>query len=78
MQMIDQLVLDNNVALHPMMGNSYQLNNIASEIIILMKEHKSKDEIVENICSKYDVKKEEMFIDLSDFMAKLRVYGLVQ
>ncbi len=36
MQIIDQLVLDeNNIAFHPMMGNSYQLNSPDHQSLIV-------------------------------------------
>jgi len=76
MQVIDQLLLDNNIAFHPMMGNSYKLNETGKEILELLKQHKSKDEIVEILSKKYDVDKNEVFIDVGDFFAKLRIYGL--
>ena len=77
MNPIDQLVLDeNNIAFHPMMGNSYQLNTIANEIITSLKHHKTKDEIIDELTNKYDISKSELFIDVSDFMSKLKVYGL--
>jgi hypothetical protein len=78
MQVIDQLLLDNNVAFHPMMGNSYKLNETGKLILELLKEHKTKDEIVEIISQKYDVDKKDVFIDVGDFFAKLRIYGLSQ
>jgi len=79
MQTINQLVLDeNNMAFHPMMGNSYQLNEIGKEIVNLLKQHKTKDEILDELSSTYDVSKDELFIDLSDFISKLKIYGLVQ
>lgn len=78
MQTIDQLVLDeNNIAFHPMMGNSYQLNTISREIISLLKQHKNKNDIIEELALKYKVSKSELFIDVSDFLAKMKVYGLV-
>ena len=78
MKVIEELVLDeNNVAFHPMMGNSYQLNQIAKEIVSAIKQSKSKDEILQELSLKYDVAKEELFIDISDFFAKLKVYGLL-
>jgi len=78
MQIIQELVLDeNNVAFHPMMGNSYQLNTIAKEIISSIKSGETKESIVEKLSSKYDVNKKDLFIDVSDFFAKLKVYGLV-
>ena len=77
MQTINQLVLDeNNIAFHPMMGNSYQLNDIAHEIITLIKQHKNKNEIIDELALKYDVSKNELFIDVSDFLTKMKVYGL--
>ena len=79
MQVISQLVLDeNNMAFHPMMGNSYQLNSIAKEIINLLKQHKSKNEILELLSKEYEISKNELFIDLSDFISKLKIYGLYQ
>lgn len=79
MQAIEQLVLDeNNIAFHPMIGNSYQLNTIAREILALLKKHKTKDEIIEELSQKYEVSKSELFIDVSDFLSKLKIYGLLQ
>ena len=79
MQAIEQLVLDeNNIAFHPMIGNSYQLNTIAREILTLLKKHKTKDEIIEELSQKYEVSKSELFIDVSDFLSKLKIYGLLQ
>jgi hypothetical protein len=60
------------------MGNSYKLNETGKDIIELLKEHKTKDEIVEILAQKYDVDKKDVFIDVGDFFAKLRIYGLVQ
>ncbi len=78
MRTIDQLVLDeNNIAFNPVVGNSYQLNDIAKEILISLRHHKSKDEIIEELSEKYDVSKEDLFIDVSDFMSKLKIYGLI-
>ncbi len=78
MQIIDQLILDeNNIVFHPMMGNSYQLSPIAKEIITLLKQHKNKDEIIDELSESYEISKNELFIDVSDFMAKLKIYGLL-
>jgi prephenate dehydrogenase len=78
MRTLDQLVLDeNNIAFHPLIGNSYQLNEIAKEIIVALRHHKSKEEIIEELAQQYDVSKEDLFIDVSDFLAKLKIYGLL-
>lgn len=79
MQAIEQLVLDeNNMAFHPMVGNSYQLNIISREILTLLREYKTKDEIIEELSEKYDVSKNILFIDVSDFFTKLNIYGLLK
>ena len=79
MQVVDQLILDeNNMAFHPVMGNSYQLNPISKEIIVMLKQYKSKEEILKELSAKYDVSERELFIDVSDFFAKLKVYGLLR
>jgi len=78
MSTLNELILDeNNIAFHPMIGNSYQLNTIAQKIIVLLQSGHSKDEVIEKIASEYEIGKEELFIDVSDFIAKLKVYGLV-
>ena len=78
MQTLDQLILDeNNIAFHPMMGNSYQLNGIGATIVSLLREHKSKEEILDELCSRYEIKREDLYIDLSDFLTKLKAYGLL-
>jgi len=78
MNTIDQLVLDeNNILFYPMMGNSYQLNNVGRDVISLLKQHKSKDEIIEKLSLKYEISKSELFIDISDFFSKLKIYGLI-
>ena len=78
MNTIDQLVLDeNNILFYPMMGNSYQLNSVGNDVITLLKQHKSKDEIIEELAVKYEVAKSELFIEVSDFLSKLKIYGLM-
>ncbi|SFV74603.1 hypothetical protein MNB_SM-3-494 [hydrothermal vent metagenome] len=77
MDIVKNLVLDeNNIAFNPMMGNSYQLNDVSKDIVVLLQQGKSKDEIVNSLTQTYDVSAEELFIDVSDFIAKLKVYGL--
>lgn len=75
---LNQLIVDeNNMAFHPAMGNSYQVNDVAREIISFLKDGKTKEQIVENITEKYQTDKKEVYIDVSDFLAKLKVYRLV-
>ena len=78
MQQLNQLILDeNNIAFNPMMGNSYQLNDISRDIIVLLKKGKTKDEILQELGEVYDVDENQLFIDMSDFVSKLSIYGLI-
>ena len=65
------------MAFHPVTGSSYKINEIAKEIITLLQEGKTKKEIVERLAKEYDVEQNTLFIDVSDFVKKLQVYGLV-
>jgi len=78
MSSINQLVLDeNNIAFYPMMGNSYKLNDIGSAILKLLQQGKSVDEIISELSESYDVSRSQLFIDISDFTTKLKIYGLM-
>ena len=78
MYTLEQLVLDeNNIAFHPVMGNSYQLNDIAKQILVALRHHKTKEQIIQELAEEYDVTEEELFIDVSDFISKLKIYGLM-
>jgi len=77
--LINELVIDeNNVGFIPSLGVSFQVNDVAKEIIELIKEGKSKEEIVKEISEKYDVSWGEAYADVEDFFIKLKVYGLIQ
>ena len=77
--MLNDLLLDeNNMAFNPSFGNSYKLNDSAREIINLLKEGKEKDEILNILSNEYGISKDELFVDLSDFLTKLKIYGLLQ
>ena len=79
MQALNELVVDeSNVALHPNMGNSFQLNTVGSEILKLLQEDKTKEDIIKYLHKKYDISEGNLFIDVSDFMTKLKIYGLAQ
>ena len=77
MKILNQLLIDeNNIAFHPDMGNSYQLNSIGKKVLDLIKLHKTKDEIIEELHQTYNVSKDDLFIDVSDYLTKLKFYGL--
>jgi len=77
--MLDQLIIDeNNMGFIPSIGISFQMNETAKEIISLLKQNKSKDEIVSEIAQKYNQNENDVFIDVNDFLTKLRIYGIIK
>ena len=78
MKIIDELSVDENfIAFYPMLGNSYQLNEIGANIIALLKEEKNREEILEELSNNYDIDKNTLYIDINDFLSKLKIYGLL-
>ena len=78
MEQIKQLIFDgNNIAFNPLLGNSYQLNEIGVTIIELLKKGFNKEEIVEQLAQEYDASEGEIYIDVNDFLTKLKVYGIL-
>jgi len=77
--LINEMIIDENgVAFIPSLGISFQLNRTAREIIELLKEGKSKEEIVKILAEKYARDWREVYIDVEDFFIKLKFYGLIQ
>ncbi len=76
--LINEIIIDeNNMGFIPSLGISYQLNSSAKEIINLIKEGKSKDEIVKTLAQSENLKWQDIYIDVDDFFKKLKVYGLI-
>jgi len=62
---------------NPGNGDSFSVNDIGSEIIILLKDGKSQAEIIEAISSKYDAEKNQVERDLEDFVSLLVSFNLI-
>lgn len=78
MEVLKDLLFDaNNIASHPMTGNSYQLNEIGKNIINLLKQQKDLNEIIGILSEEYAIDRDLLFIDVSDFIAKLKIYELL-
>jgi len=76
--LIEEMVIDeNNMGFIPSLGITFQLNEMAKKIIDLIKEGKSKDEIVEIIAKESGKSWREVYIDVYDFFQKLKIYGLI-
>ncbi len=77
MSNLSNLVIDeNNMVFDPITGTSYQINESAKEILNLLKKGFSKEKIIEELSKIYDIPKEELFIDINDFLRKLQILGI--
>ncbi len=62
---------------NPATGDSYSSNPIAAEIIQLMKESRSLNEIKKTLLEKYDVDKLTIEKDIDDFVSLLKENNLL-
>ncbi|MEI6275406.1 MAG: PqqD family protein [Prolixibacteraceae bacterium] len=62
---------------NPGSGDSFSSNPIGSDILSQLKEDRSRQDIIEIICSRYDVEKNLFERDLEDFLSQLRDYNLL-
>ncbi len=63
---------------NPGTGDSFSTNPIGTEIISMLKEDKSLASIIETICSKYDVDKNQFEKDLDDFVSQLKESSILE
>jgi len=63
---------------NPGTGDSFSVNNMGSEILSILKENKSQDEVIESISSKYEVERSQLEKDLEDFFSQLYGYNLLE
>jgi hypothetical protein len=56
---------------NPSTGDSYTVNQIAAEILELLKENKSLDDIKQGILKNYEVDEKSLDEDLTDFSGHL-------
>jgi hydroxymethylpyrimidine pyrophosphatase-like HAD family hydrolase len=75
MQLNSFIIDENNMGFIPSSGATFQLNETGKEILTLIKDGVDKDTIVETLSKKYNIDEKEIFIDVSDFLSKLKIYG---
>lgn len=61
---------------NPQTGESFSLNPMGSEIICLLRDGYSTEEVVKSITDRFDVSAHSFSTDLDDFVAMLRRYEL--
>ncbi len=69
---------DEGFIFNPATGDSFSTNPIGAEIIALLKDDKSTDEIIAAICEKYYVEEVQFEKDLDDFVAQLKESSIME
>ncbi|EDM23089.1 PqqD family protein [Caminibacter mediatlanticus TB-2] len=76
--LVKEMIIDeNNIATIPSLGLTFKVNDMAKKIIELIKQDKTKEEIVEIISKEENVNWGQVYKDIEDFYIKLKVYGLL-
>jgi len=63
---------------NPGTGDSFSVNNVGSDILSMLKENKSMDEVIAGISTRYDVDRSQLEKDLEDFFSQLYGYNLLE
>jgi PqqD family protein of HPr-rel-A system len=63
---------------NPGTGDSFSVNNTGAEILSLLKENNTHEEIVENMASRFDIDRVQFEKDLEDFVSQLQIYNLLE
>lgn len=63
---------------NPGTGDSFSVNITGAEILSLLKENKTQEEIVESISSRFDIDLIQFVKDLDDFVSQLHIYNLLE
>ncbi|MBK8398885.1 MAG: HPr-rel-A system PqqD family peptide chaperone [Leptospiraceae bacterium] len=67
---------DTGFVFDPTTGNTYTLNETALAIVHLLKQDRTKEEILQSILSEYEVDSDEIDRDFSDLIIQLTELGL--
>ena len=62
---------------NPSTGDSFSANEIGSEIIAMLREERPLSEIIDTLCSKYDVDESQCERDLDDYIDQLKEFNIV-
>jgi hypothetical protein len=70
-------ISDSGFLFNPTTGDSYSVNPIGQEILQLLQDEKSEEEIMEHIVANYMIDKNTVEKDLYDFLNMLQNYKLI-
>ena len=62
---------------NPGTGDSFSTNKIGTEIIDMLKGDKLQEEIIQIICTKYDVEENQFERDLDDYLDQLKDFAIL-
>ena len=74
----DVAVSDSGFVFNPATGESFSVNPIGTEIIRMIKENKSSQEIVDFVLDHYQTDSVTIDKDFNDFMEMLSLYSLTE
>ena len=74
----DVAVSDSGFVFNPATGESFSVNPIGTEIIRMIKENKSSQEIVDFVLDHYQTDSVTIDKDFNDFMEMLNLYSLTE
>ncbi len=70
-------ISDSGFIFNPSTGDSFSTNQVGMEIIRLLKDNKSKEEVISGVVSKFNVDEATVEKDLSDFTLMLNNFQLL-
>ncbi len=70
-------VSDSGFLFNPTNGDSFSMNPVATEIIMLLKAGKSVEQVKTTLLDKYDVDKAMLERDMDEFIFELRDFKLI-
>ena len=71
-------ISDEGFLFNPTTGYSFSTNSIGADIVLLMKKDVLLSEVVDTICTKYDVDKTLFERDLEEYMLQLKDYSILE
>jgi hypothetical protein len=81
----EEMKVNKNIAIsesgfifNPGTGDSFSTNSIGQEVIRMLNEGKTRDEIIKGILDRYEVEKGILEKDLDDYFFMLGTYHIVQ
>jgi hypothetical protein len=69
---------ENGFVFNPSTGDSFTMNNTGKEVLLLIKEGKSIDEITNLMIEKYDVDRSTLERYMTDFLSDLTANNLME